>query len=193
LLLLLIEAPAASAHAAFVSGTPGPNDEVVGSPSALVVNFSQNLDVARTSLEVRDAAGATVARGGELGDGRRQFRLALPVLGPGGYEVRWTSFSAEDGELARGTYMFTVVAAPSPSPTPSPTATALAPASPPATPVASASPSPSAMAKSPAPSSTPGAGSAASIDGDGMVILPILAAALIVASLAVWLLRRRAT
>jgi methionine-rich copper-binding protein CopC len=122
-LLLLLNTAPALAHAEFVSGAPGPGDEVVASPVELVIEFSQDLDPSRTSLEVRDASGVTVARGGEVGDGPREFRLALPELAPGAYEVRWTSFSAEDGELARGSYDFTLVAAPSPSisATPSPT------------------------------------------------------------------------
>jgi len=186
-LVLLLEAPPALAHAAFVSGTPGPGDEVAGSPDALVIEFSQDLDPSRTSLEVRDASGATVARGGELGSSPRQFRLALPELAPGEYTVRWTSFSAEDGELARDSYTFTVVAAPSPSPSPHPSP------SPSPSAVSSASPSPMSVLATPAPSPSPTGGTDASTSGDGLVIVPILAAALVVAGLAIWLLRRRAT
>ncbi|MEW5992244.1 MAG: copper resistance CopC family protein [Chloroflexota bacterium] len=189
-LLLLLHAPPAFAHAAFVSGTPGPGDEVAGSPAELVIQFTQNLDPSRTSLEVRDASGATVAKGGELGDGPREFRLALPELAPGEYTVRWTSFSAEDGELARDSYGFTVVAAasPSPFPSPSPQASPSSRPSPSATP-APASPTPT----TPTPSSSPAAGGGATASSDGLVIVPILAAALVVAGLAVWLFRRRAT
>lgn len=182
---MLFVAPA-FAHAAFVSGTPGPGAEVAGSPEALVITFSQDLDPSRTSLEVRDASGASVARGGGLGDGPREFRLALPELAPGRYEVRWTSFSAEDGELARDSYTFAVVAAPSPSPSPSPT------------PIPSSSPSPSPSPTRgpatpvPSPRAVEPAGPAPAA-GDGAVIIPILAASLVIAGLAVWLVRRRAT
>jgi methionine-rich copper-binding protein CopC len=184
-LLLIVHSPSAFAHAAFVSGSPGPGDEVVGSPTELVIEFSQDLDPSRTSLEVRDATGATIAKSGELGDGPREFRLALPELAPGVYEVRWTSFSAEDGELARDTYTFSVAAVPSPSPTPSPSP------SPSSSPSAAASPSatPVPATPEPSPSAAPGDGAAS---GDGAVILPILVAALVIAALAVWLLRRRA-
>lgn len=180
-LLLFAHAQSVLAHAAFVSGSPGPGDELVGSPAELVIAFSQDLDPSRTSLEVRDAGGAVVARGGEPGDGPREFRLALPELAPGAYEVRWTSFSAEDGELARDTYTFTVVASPSPSPsaTAAPTPT-------------SASTRSSPTAVPPTPSSSPsGEPGDAAAGGDGAVILPILAAALVVAAITVWLLRRR--
>src|SRR3990172_333331 len=71
-----------------VPAPPGPGEEVAGSPSELVATFNQDLDPSRTSLEVRDALGASLARGGELGQGSREFRLILPRLGPGEYEVR---------------------------------------------------------------------------------------------------------
>lgn len=178
-LLLLLQPAPVLGHAAFVSGTPGPGDELVGPPDELVIEFSQDLNPSRTSLEVRDASGASLARGGELGDGPREFRLTLPELLPGEYTVRWTSFSREDGELARDTYSFTVVTAPNPSLSPSPS------------PSAAASPSPTPVPATAAP--TPGTvpvGPAAG--GDGGAILPILAASVLVAAIAVWLLRRRA-
>lgn len=185
-LFLLLTPSLASAHAAFVSGTPGPGDEVAGSPDELVIEYSQNLDASRTSLEVRDASGASVARGGELGTGPREFRLALPELSPGTYEVRWTSFSAEDGELARDAYTFTVVAAPSPSPIASSSA------------IPSSSPSPS-LSPTPLPATPVSSASVVepadgtSAGGDGAVVIPIVAASLVIAGLAVWLLRRKAT
>lgn len=126
LLLMLAWAAPAAAHAELESASPGPGDEVVTAPAVLVAVFSQDLDPSRSSLEVRDGAANQVAEGGELGDGPRELRLALPELAPGVYEVRWTSYSAEDGELERGTYTFTVVASPStpaPTQTPSPSAT----------------------------------------------------------------------
>lgn len=180
-ILSLVAAPV-FAHAELVSALPGPGEEVGGSPTELVATFNQDLDPSRTSIEVRDSSGSTVARGGQLGDGPREFRLALPELAPGEYEVRWTSFSAEDGELARDSYTFTVVAAPSPSPSPSPT-----PSTPP-----SPSPSPAPATPSPSPSATPIPGDTAAA-GDGIVLLPILAASLIIGAIGVWLLRRRAT
>lgn len=186
LMLLLIPSAPVFAHAAFVSGTPGPGDEVVGSPAELVVTFSQDLDASRTSLNVRDSSGESLARGGEIGDGPREFRLAFPELPPGTYEVRWTSFSAEDGELARDRYTFTVLAAPSPSPSPSPT--------PAPTPSSAPSPSPTPVVPTPVPSASAAASSVdGATGGDGVVVVPILAAALVVGGIAVWLLRQRST
>lgn len=173
------------AHAALVSAVPGPDEEVAGSPDELVIRFSQDLDPSRTSIEVLDGSGARVARGGELGSGPREFRLALPDLTPGEYEVRWTSFSAEDGELARDTYSFAVVAAPSPSATAVVTPTPAASALPTAT--STVSPSPSA---SPSRNADVTDGDTAG-DGGASVIVPILAALLVIGGIAVRLLRRR--
>ena len=180
-MLLLLQATPAFAHAAFVSGMPGPGDTVTGSPAELGVEFSQDLVPARSSLEVRDASGATVAKGGALGAGPRELRLALPVLAPGTYEVRWTSFSAEDDELERGSYRFTVTAAPSPSPAPArSSASATSPAASLTAPPTAPSPTPTASPSDPGPAA------------DAGVIVPIVAALVVVAGLAAWLLRRRA-
>lgn len=179
--LFLSQATPALAHAAFVSGTPGPGEAVIGSPAELVVEFSQDLVPARSSLEVRDASGTTLAKGGAVGDGPRELRLALPVLTPGTYEVRWTSFSAEDDELERGSYTFTVIAAPTPSPAP---ARSAAPS-----PLPAASPTAPTTAPSPTPTASP-ADPAPAVDAG--VIVPIVAALVVVAGLAAWLLRRRA-
>jgi methionine-rich copper-binding protein CopC len=191
LLLMLFVGPAL-AHAAFVSGTPGPGDEVAGSPVGLVIEFSQNLDPSRTSLEVRDASGASLARGGEVGQGPREFRLALPELPRGEYEVRWTTFSAEDSELARGSYTFTIVAVPSFSPSLSPS---LSPSSSPSPiPSSTASPAATPLPATPAPSPSvlePTGDTPA--NSDGAVVLPIVAALLVVVGIGVWLVRRRAT
>lgn len=181
LLLVLLTPTVALAHAELVSATPGPDDEVVGSPAVLVAQFSQDLDPSRSSLVVVDAAGTTVAEGGEPGDGPRELRLELPELAPGVYEVRWTSFSADDGELDRGTYTFTVLAEPTPSPiaaTPSPVAPTPSPAA----------PTPSPAAPTPAPTAPPD--QPTGVDDLG-VLLPIGVALVVAAAIVVWLLRRQ--
>ena len=68
-------------------------------------------------MELRDASGTRIATGAKDPAEPRVMRMALPELELGEYEVRWTTFSTEDGELARGTYTFTVVQSQSPSPT----------------------------------------------------------------------------
>jgi methionine-rich copper-binding protein CopC len=137
-LLLLLPLATALGHAELATASPGPGDSVAGSPPELVARFSQDLKPDRTSLELRDPAGQTVATGGKDPDRPRVQRMALPSLAPGQYEVRWVSFSAEDGELARGKYRFTVVEAP-------------------------ATPSPVPLTPAPCPTMTPGASQAPSL------------------------------
>lgn len=186
LVLTLLLAPSVVAHAELESATPGPGDDVVGSPTELIAQFSQNLDPSRTVLEVRDSVGTRLARGGEPGDSPREFRLALPDLAPGEYEVRWTSFSSEDGELARDSYTFTV--SPEPSPSPSPTATPSTRPSAAPTPTATVSPTATGT-PTPAPSVDPAPPTPPASILE--TVLPIAATALVVAAVAVWLLRRR--
>ena len=194
--IVLIAMPVA-AHAELVSATPGP-DEVVTSPEAVVASFNQDLDPSRTSIAVRDSAGETVARGGEVGDTPREWRLELPALSPGTYEVRYTSFSAEDGELHRGSYSFSVIASePSPQPTPAPSSTprpSETPAPPTDLPVVTASPT-ALPSPSPSPSATP---TATPQNGDDItggsamnVALPIVVGLVLVGALGWVFMRRR--
>lgn len=176
------------AHAELKTATPGPGDTVTGSPPELVARFSQDLDPAKTTLEVRNASGDRIVRGGEPGGGPREFRLALPALEPGEYEVRWTSSSSEDGEIARGTYTFEVVAAPTPTPTPvttpgatsEPSATTSEPPTP-----STAQPT---LAPTPTPVASPAPDPAAS---DGATLIPIVVVLLAVLGIGTWALRRQ--
>jgi copper resistance protein C len=179
LLAFLAIAGPALGHAELDTASPGPGDEVAGSPAELVATFTQDLDMSRTTMDVRDASGATVAEGPQAGDGPRELRLALPPLAPGVYEVRWTSFSAEDSELERGRYTFTVLPAPAPTATPTSAATSV----------------PTTVAPIPSPSpgmATPVASAPPDVAADGVTaLLPIAVAAIALLAIGAWLLRRR--
>ena len=199
-LLLSLTVLPVSAHAELVSASPGPDEVVVGSPTEVVTEFNQDLNPSRTTIRVLDEAGEVVAQGGEPGAGPREWRLELPNLEPGSYEVRYTSFSAEDGELHRGRYSFTVEASASPTPTssvsPSPTARPTGPASlaPSTSPTSSLAPSPTSTATvspSPVPSGVPGPGTGTGFDLS--MALPIIVGLAVVAGLGLWLMRRRTT
>lgn len=175
-------------HAALETATPGPGDTVVGSPPEILASFSQDLEPDRTSMVLRDSTGTELASGGEPTDDPREWRLELPSLAPGVYEVRWTTFSAEDGELHRDSYSFTVEpeASPSPSSTPSPTPSAAE-----ATPSPTASPTPTVVGVSPTPA--PSVEPDPSATGSGVeAVVPIIVVGLLGAVLlARWLLGRR--
>jgi hypothetical protein len=131
-------------------------------------------------MTLRDASGAQLAKGAVDPADDTVMRLVPPNLAPGTYEIRWTS-AATDGDILRGTLHFQL-ASPTPSPTAAPTATSTATAS------ASATPAPSVVASpSPAPSASTGPARASGAD----VLLPIIAALVLVGVLGAVLLRGR--
>ena len=82
------------------------------------------------------AGGTEIASGGEVDAGRHEEDDARRCRRsqPGAYEIRWTSASAEDGDLDRGVTTFTVRAGavrPAPTPTAAPSATPAASRPPP--------------------------------------------------------------
>jgi methionine-rich copper-binding protein CopC len=181
--LLLVPAPAA-AHAKLDVPTPADGATVEGTPPEVSGTFTQKINPDGSSLVLRDTNNKIVARGGpDPDDDKRMVITDLPELAPGSYEVQWTTVSAEDGELARGTWSFTVAVALKTPGTPAPTATASASAAatPSATAEPTAAPSPSA---SPAPTDQTGA-------SGGDVILPIIVALAVVLIAAGFLLSRR--
>ena len=157
------------AHAALDVPTPADGTTVEGAPTDVAGTFTQDLETGGSSIQLRNAAGEVIATGGvDPADDRRIVITELPELAPGDYEVRWTTLSAEDGELERGTWTFTV--APAASPTAALTA------------------EPTAAASTAAPSSTDVDDSNPSSTD---VLLPIVAGLAIVLIAAGLLLRRR--
>jgi len=181
--LFLVFPAAVAAHAELDLPTPADGATVEGTPDEVSGTFTQRIDPDGSSLVLRDTADTVVARGDPDPDDDRRMAIAdLPELAPGTYEVQWTTMSAEDGELARGTWSFTVAAALTTPGTPAPTATALSSAS------ASSAAAPATTA--PNPSVTPSPTDPAAGDGGGAV-LPIVAALAIVVIAAGFLLSRR--
>jgi copper resistance protein C len=185
LLALGLLVPAAvSAHAALDDPTPADGATVEGSLPEIAGTFTQDIDPDGSSLELRDVTGDSIATGGpDPSDVRRMVIAGLPELAPGGYEVRWTTHSAEDGEIARGTWRFSVT----PAPTPSPPAPTQASATPVATPDATETATPE-PAVTPAPTPT-GPDDGASNTADA--IIPIVVGLGVVVAAGALLLRRR--
>ena len=181
LLLLASGSATALGHADLETAVPADGSLLSESPTEIVLSFTEALNASKSSITMVDGFGKTVTQGGTVDKSDpKTMRLALTTaLGPGTYEIRWTSVSAEDGDVAHGTPTFTV-AAPSPTPSepsPSPTASASASATP------SASPSPS-LAPLPFPAPTTPAAST------GDVLIPIVGLIVVLAVLGGWLLSR---
>jgi hypothetical protein len=170
------------AHAELDTAEPADGSTVEVAPTEIVMTFTQDLDPSQSSIVVV-AGGSEVASGGEVDPADlRRMTLALPALEPGAYEVRWTTLSAEDGELARGVTSFAFTPPP-PTPTPLPTPT----------PAPSATPAPT-PAPTPSPTASPGpspSSNATPTSSTADVLIPIIVAILVIAGLAYWLTRRR--
>jgi len=181
--IFLLVPAIAIAHAELDVPTPKDGATVEGTPPEVSGTYVQKINPDGSSLVLRDSSNAVVARGGPDPDNvKRMVITDLPELAPGKYTVQWTTVSAEDGELARGTWSFTVVA-PVATPTPTPTATASASAA--ATP--SPAPSPT-VTPTPSPSAAPsGQGNTSGSD----VVLPIIVGLALVLAAAWFLLSRR--
>jgi copper resistance protein C len=182
-LVALVVPAAALAHAELDTITPANGSTVDAAPTEIVATFTEDLDPSKSSIVVVNGAGAQVASGGTVAaDDKKKMTLALPALEPGAYQVRWTSTSAQDGDIDRGTTGFTYAPAATPSPTPTAAAGA--------TPEPSVAPSPSAPATAsvaPSPSGDTQPTSTSTSD----LIIPIVVAIVLVAGLGYWLLRGR--
>jgi len=180
------------AHAELQRAIPADGETVTDPVTVVTGSYSQDL-AANSKLLVKDASGATVATGSvDPGNVRRMIARPAPPLGNGAYEVQSTSVSADDGDIERVQWTFTVALAASASPTevaspsaePTPICTDLCSGQPSGGEPSSASPA----SASPAPSPSPAPGDSSSDSSN--VVLPIIAALAIVAIGAGYLLNR---
>ena len=116
---------AVAAHSELESSSPAAGEVVVGGPTEITGEFTEPVDPGRSSMELRDPDGARIARGGvpEGGPATRMTIAGIPPLAPGRYTVRWTTVTADDDGVERGTFRFTVEAATPPPASPEPTST----------------------------------------------------------------------
>lgn len=168
------------AHAELESATPADGTVLTEPPDEIVLTFTEDLDASKSSLTLHTAGGEQLAAGTiDPADAAAMRIDDLPNLAPGTYEIRWTS-AGSDAHLERGTLSFELTA-PTPSPTIAPTP------EPSAGPTPSASPS--AVLSSP-PSPAPSTADPTATSGTD-VLLPIVAALILVAVLGWVLLRSR--
>ncbi len=108
--IMLVVAAPANAHAALVSASPAPGASLPQAPGAVVLRFSEAVEL-RTSTVAVTGPGATQATNGPTvavaGD-ERSIRRPLGLLQPGRYIVRWTSVSSDDGHMETGSYSFAI-------------------------------------------------------------------------------------
>jgi methionine-rich copper-binding protein CopC len=189
---LLIAPGVALAHAELDTVTPK-DKGTVPAPTQIVMTFTENLNPSGSNIRLVDASNAVIAQGGTVDPSTpKQMTLDLSAtpLAPGAYTIRWTSTSALDGDVARGTTTFTATAATAPPASPS-----AAPSAPSAEPSVADSPSPAASptgisSDAPVASGSDTSGGSGSTSGTDAIV-PIVVGVAVLGGLGWWLLRGR--
>lgn len=107
-------------HAELVSSDPPAGGTLTSTPYTLTATFDDELTPDGSSIVIENASGAQVAQGTVSADDAHVQIAELPVLPDGVYTVRWTSVSADDAAVERGSYTFTIGAGSSATATPTP-------------------------------------------------------------------------
>jgi copper resistance protein C len=106
---LLAGAGCVFAHAHLDRASPAVGSTVTTAPKEVVLWFTNQLEPAFSSIEVRDEKGASVQAGRasvDRGD-RTQMRVPLKALSPGTYKVMWRVLSV-DTHRTQGDFTFRV-------------------------------------------------------------------------------------
>jgi methionine-rich copper-binding protein CopC len=102
------------AHAKLLRADPKPGSTVASPPTVVRAWFNEELDTKRSVIIVRDVKGKQVddGKGGvDLSDmDRKSLKATLKAVGPGTYTVTWTAVSADDANLEKGAFRFTIAA-----------------------------------------------------------------------------------
>jgi copper resistance protein C len=186
--VVLVLPGSAVAHAELVRAIPADGETVTQPVTVISGRYSEDM-AGNSKLQVLDQGGATVATGGvDPADDRRMVARPDLPLGDGTYTVKSTTVSAQDGDVDRTEWTFTVAVAATATPTDTPSD------GPGLSPSASVSAAPSVTPSAPA-SQTPIASPAPTTPttGSNDVLLPIIAALAIVAVGAGFLLNRNRT
>lgn len=96
-LVVLVSAPPAGAHAALLTAQPADREVLRTAPERLILRFSESVTIAKQSLKVLDGHGeVVVAKGAAYGPGGRdEVALRLPALRDGAYVATWRVISAD--------------------------------------------------------------------------------------------------
>jgi methionine-rich copper-binding protein CopC len=102
--------PSAHAHAFMERAAPAVGSTVHGSPQAIRIWFTQELEPAFSTLKLLDAKGNVLVAGDRAVDpsDRTLLRVVLPPLAPGTYRVVWRVLSI-DSHVTEGDFTFDVV------------------------------------------------------------------------------------
>jgi copper resistance protein C len=107
--LCLLSAAPALAHAMLDHASPPVGSSSTAAPHDVALWFTQDLEPAFSTIEVRDDGGAVVSSGKAQVDksDHRKLRVALKPLTPGTYKVNWRVLSV-DTHRTEGNFTFRV-------------------------------------------------------------------------------------
>jgi copper transport protein len=114
LLLVVLPAGPAAAHAVLVVSEPANGAAVAQAPREVQLRFSEDVSGRFSTASLLDSAGRTVP-GARVATGRggpRLVVLQLPALADGTYGVAWRVLAEDDGHTTSGVVVFTVGTAP---------------------------------------------------------------------------------
>jgi copper resistance protein C len=108
LLLLLLGAATANAHAKLLSAEPAAQS-TAAAPTKIQLHFSEELARKFSSFKLADASGAAVLlHVAEGSDAKSLAAIPARTLAPGSYTVTWTAVANDDGHKSTGSYVFSV-------------------------------------------------------------------------------------
>jgi methionine-rich copper-binding protein CopC len=105
-LIGLLGASAAEAHASLDRAEPSVDSTVATAPREITLWFTETLEPAFSTVEVRDADGAKVDQG-KAQASATVMRIGLKPLPPGTYKVHWRA-STVDTHTTEGSFSFHV-------------------------------------------------------------------------------------
>ena len=100
---------AASAHSTLISSQPLPGQRLSSAPGVVVLNFSEPINTQLSRADVVTPSGQTFSAASLSAE-----EIEVPISGNelGLYRVDWTTVSAVDGHVLRGTFVFGVGVSP---------------------------------------------------------------------------------
>src|SRR5450432_1064727 len=106
---LLFARTPALAHAMLDHASPSVGSAQASAPHEVVLWFTEQLEPAFSTIEVRDASGAMVSSGNASVDPKQRTQLRVPLksLGLGTYKVNWRVLSV-DTHRTQGDFTFRV-------------------------------------------------------------------------------------
>ena len=99
----------ASAHSTLISSQPLPGQRLSSAPGVVILDFSELINTQLSRAEVLTPGGRSFSAAGFSSE-----RMEVPIAGnePGIYRVDWTTVSAVDGHVLRGSFVFGVGVSP---------------------------------------------------------------------------------